>query len=102
LKRTRDKSKFDLLFEENCQYGFARNLWAMKPVGITICVLSLAPMAFLAYRQHGADGAEPLTLVAIAGAVIMLVVWLFWITPKWVRVPSEAYADRLLAALDSI
>ena len=100
IERTRDKEKFALLFEENCQYGFARNLWAMKPVGLTISMLSLAATAFVAYEQNAAGRVEPLTWVAIAGSVLMAIAWLFWITPRLVQVPSEAYADRLLAALD--
>jgi hypothetical protein len=31
-------------FSENCQYGFARHLWAMKSIGITISVVSLASL----------------------------------------------------------
>ena len=33
IERTRDKTRFRLLFEENCNYGFRRNLWGMKPLG---------------------------------------------------------------------
>ncbi len=51
LSRTRDKERFQLLFQENVNYGFRRNLWAMKPVGVTICVLSLVALAFI--TRHG-------------------------------------------------
>jgi len=27
LEKTRDKKAFPLIFEENCNYGFRRNLW---------------------------------------------------------------------------
>jgi hypothetical protein len=30
LSKTRDKERFQLLFQENVNYGFRRNLWAMK------------------------------------------------------------------------
>ena len=102
IERTRDKSKFDLLFQENCQYGFARNLWALKPYGVIVSVVSLVAVSYLAYAQSVGGGVQPLTLVAGAGAVALLAAWVFWVTPKLVQVPSEAYADRLLAALDSL
>ena len=31
---TRDKNKFPLVFDELCSYGFRRNLWGMRPIGI--------------------------------------------------------------------
>jgi len=103
IEQTRDKTRFDLLFQENCQYGFARNLWAMKAWGVGICLVSLAAVCYLAYLQHlGPAGIVPLTLICIATDVIILVAWLFWVTPKLAKIPSEAYADRLLASLDSL
>jgi hypothetical protein len=35
----------------NCQYGFARTLWAMKSIGITISVVSLASLGALTARN---------------------------------------------------
>ncbi|MEJ0010168.1 MAG: hypothetical protein WDN72_06460 [Alphaproteobacteria bacterium] len=36
--RTRDKATNELLLVENISYGFRRNLWAMKAVGVGICI----------------------------------------------------------------
>jgi len=102
IERTRDRAKYGLLFQENCQYGFARNLWAMKPVGICITLASLASVALLGYSQYRNTAIATLTIAAAAAAGILLYAWVFWITPRWVQVPSDAYADRLLAALDSL
>jgi len=102
IERTRDKEKFRLLFEENCNYGFRRNLWGMKPLGITACVLSLCVIvilglstSFAADRQVTAD----LYVYGIMSA-IMLLMWIRWITPQWVRVPGDAYAERLLGTIE--
>jgi hypothetical protein len=37
-ERTRDTRAFRLLFEELTNSGFRRNLWGLKPVGLSICV----------------------------------------------------------------
>jgi len=31
---TRDRSRFPLLYKENVNYGFRRNLWGLKPFGL--------------------------------------------------------------------
>lgn len=41
IGKTRDTSKFSLIYKENCNYGFRRNLLGMKPYGITISTLSI-------------------------------------------------------------
>src|SRR5262249_34016597 len=45
---TRDRGKFNLVFEENCNYGFCRNLWGLKPLGITVSVLGLVAISTVA------------------------------------------------------
>ena len=37
---TRDKSKHPLVFAENVNYGFRRNLWGLKPYGLAIATLA--------------------------------------------------------------
>ena len=34
IERTRDSRRFDRVFDENCQYGFRRNLWGCGTIGI--------------------------------------------------------------------
>jgi hypothetical protein len=33
---------------------------------------------------------------------LVLLAWIFWITPNWVKLTADAYADRLLGALSSL
>ncbi len=62
LSHTRDRARFALLFEENVNYGFRRNFWALKPVALTVAVVSLLiswggrPIRAKTYgkkREHG-------------------------------------------------
>ena len=36
ISRTRDHAKFPMVFEENCNYGFRRNMHGMRVVGLAI------------------------------------------------------------------
>src|SRR3954454_24014593 len=42
LAQTRDRKRFALLFEENVNYGFRRNFWAIKPLALTASIVTLA------------------------------------------------------------
>jgi len=42
IARTRDRKRFPLVFKENVNYGYRRNLWGMKPIGVTIAILGVA------------------------------------------------------------
>ena len=100
---TRGKNRFRLLFEENCSYGFRRNLWGMKPVGVVMAGLSVGAMSARGGWVLGNGERLPPELVgSLAGCTALLLVWVVVIRPGWVRVPSEGYADRLMEALESL
>src|SRR5262249_46640777 len=102
-EKTRDKERFPLVHAANREYGFRRNLWGMKPAAIALGVVSLAATIVPAFTDRISLPAEPLRMIAAAGAQAALVVfWVLRITPEWVRSTGFAYAERLLAACDSL
>jgi hypothetical protein len=101
LSKTRDKERFQLLFQENINYGFRRNLWALKPVGIVLGLLSLAALVFLTRVQARAGTIVWFGNVTAIGIVSLLLAWWFVrITPNWVKNAADGYAERLLACID--
>ncbi|MFZ0986501.1 MAG: hypothetical protein WAN27_02050 [Xanthobacteraceae bacterium] len=42
----------------------------------------------------------PETLVATAMVWVLAAIWMFVVTPSWVRLPADAYGAQLLAACD--
>jgi hypothetical protein len=102
--RTRDKARFPLVFEENCNYGFRRNLWGLKPWGITTSSIgSLLGARSLPQflRIHHVLGNA--TDLASAGICLgLLLVWVFLVSERWVRLPAQAYTDRLFEACESL
>lgn len=100
---TRDRARFGLLFEENVGYGFRRNLWAMKPVGIALSVAGLAAAGLRIWMtMSGGESPTVEAIAAIAVSAPLLAWWLLRITSHWVKVSSEAYARQLLAACDAL
>ena len=104
IERTRDTARFPLLFKENCQYGFCRNLWGCRTLGIWLAAIGLAVTGVLS----GLYAANVLTLsilgLVLSGGVdiILLLMLIFIVRPTWVRNAADAYADRLLGALENL
>ena len=103
IARTRDRKRFPLVFNENVYYGYRRNLWAMKPIGVTIALLSLAGCLWPIVASHTPVikvKADWWVSTAICAGLVL--VWLAWVTPAWVRIAAQAYAERLLEACDQL
>ena len=103
LEATRDRKKFPLLFEELKSYGFRRNLWGMKTVGLVLSIFSL--IVFSLYIIAALYQAETVKPILFWGTIANLIIILFWIVcvkPSWVRDVADAYAVQLLAACDKL
>lgn len=94
---TRSIEQFPVVFAENVTYGFRRNTWAIKPVGVVFSLVALLAAAVVA-RQGGAKSPTPLLWVALAMDIFFTAFWLFTVTEKWVRRSAIAYAEALFAA----
>ncbi len=102
INRTRDVKKFHLIYKENIQYGYCRNLFAMRFMGLTFSLLgSGACLAAGLWNTYTGDP-KIYSWVCLAADIVFLVWWVFVITPAWVRVPASAYAERLLESIENI
>jgi hypothetical protein len=101
--RTRDRTDFPLVFEENANYGFRRNMLGLRPWGLAIALLTLAASIALMVLSSGSFGhrAARWSLPA-AISLILAVFWWRAVTPEWVRVPADAYAERLIESIDAL
>ena len=105
ISKTRDKPRFSLLFKENVSYGFCRNLWAMRPIGIGSSAFGVAlALGHLlrTWRNLGSIHGTELIVAGINLLLLMLMLWYFRITPDWVRLRADAYAERLLEACENL
>jgi len=102
-EKTRDKQRFPILYGELVSYGFRRNLWGMKPLGIAVALAgTVAISVLLILRLHQAEPPSPIAVMVAASDLLFLAAWLFWIKPDWVRIPAEAYAGQLLIATENL
>jgi hypothetical protein len=101
LEKTRDAKRFPLILKENISYGFRRNLWGMKPAGIFISLIGLFGCgAIAANRWTESEEFAPIPILGTIVSAMAMALWIFRIKPDWIRLPAEAYAQRLLASCD--
>jgi len=91
LAHTRFQSKFRLIFEENVNYGFRRNLWAMKPAAIVINLVALACTGMPASRSAGQLSPDAAGVAALVLEATMFSWWVVRIRPGWVRSAADGY-----------
>lgn len=100
---TRDTKKYPLVFHENISYGYRRNICGLRPIGIVMSALSFMVSAGWLYYLHStAVAIAPESVGALACVLVILLLWAFRFTPDWVRIPADAYAERLAETLDSM
>ncbi len=100
---TRDTKKYHHLFKENVYYGYRRNLWGMRPIGIALSVLSfLGGLGWLGYQYKVGQELSVAVMGADALALALALLWIFRFTAEWVRIPADAYAERLAEAVDGL
>lgn len=98
---TRDTKKFPLLFQENINYGYRRNVWGLRPLGILISGSGCLTAAVLLYKSYEAAGLKEELLGALGLNLMLLLLWLFQFSSEWVRIPADSYAERLVETVDS-
>jgi hypothetical protein len=103
LSRTRDKTAFPLVFEENVNYGFRRNLWAMKRAGIAICVLGVLGTVIRAwYVWLNSAIVSSSAVVCLIVSAALLALWIMCIRPTWIKTTADAFAKQLVNACDRL
>ena len=113
---TRDTARFPLVFAENANYGFRRNLWGLRPIGTPIAVLlALYSWTLLSLTIWGRPWPEPwwdilpnpdsVAVIRLAVAVantILAAFWLFWVKPSWIKTVADAYAIKLFESVETL
>ena len=108
LAQTRDRERFELLFAENINYGFRRNVWALKPWAFRLEAMAFVVVAFVA--SESGTGELSIQFPALApelwASFVFIFVhasfFVFKIRAAWVRLAADAYARQLLAACDAL
>jgi hypothetical protein len=104
IQRTRSRETFPLVFTENRNYGFRRNMLGLRPWGRRISAASAAVAlgALIGALFGWINLAEIPLVVVLVASVTLLVIWNRTVTPEWVRRAADAYAARLLEAIETL
>ena len=108
LANTRDRERFGLIFAENINYGFRRNVWALKPWAFALEAIALVAVATVAleswtgelsttFSAFGAELYASLVFILVHASLFALK-----IRGAWIRPAADAYAQQLLAACDAL
>lgn len=101
-QNTRGK-EFRLLYQENTNYGFRRNLWGMRSAGIFVSIVgSLGCAGVTAWFVWEGSDKWLIAAVCFAISIVQAVLWIFRFTSDWVRTTAEEYARQLVATCDSL
>ena len=102
-EKTRDRKQFPVVFAENLNFGFRRNLWALKPYGIPASLVGIISCGLsISHQWHKSPPGLLLSIVGTAISVVLSFLWFVVFNPDWVRIPADAYAERLLGSLDNL
>ncbi len=109
LNHTRPDSgkNFDLLFKENIAYGFRRNALGIKPIGLIIAAGSILwTLAKEHTPGHPFIDLPSLTQLSetatasLTVSIVMMSIWIVFITKTSVRTMAFTYAEMLLRTCD--
>lgn len=98
-ERTRDRTKFPLVFAENVSYGFRRNLLGLRWWGIAIAIGGLTACGARLYlAPAGTSLVIPLVAMAMTFAICAFLA--LGVRPEWVRTAGFRYGEALLASTE--
>lgn len=106
LQNTRDKKRFGLLAAELATYGFRRNAYGIRWLGLSVCVLAALWALRKAYLVPHTTlvtlVSEPATATQLVLCVGLALVWLFYFGERMARDAAFTYARELLRSCDII
>ena len=105
---TQNKKNFPLVHIENANYGFRRNAYGLRLIGVIISIFSLSAVLLDAYFRYGAESIEahmafkPEIMAEVIFQLAFLVIWLLFFTKSRVRQAGFAYALALVGSCHAL
>lgn len=107
-EKTRDK-KYSLIHEENLNYGFIRNLYAMKTVFLgCFSVYTFFLLGLLIFSNWELTPKDYFATISVEHATCMIIhvtfylIWIFGITMKILNFAAKKYALAVVHAIDEV
>ena len=103
LSKTRDTKKYNLLFQENINYGFRRNLLGLKGIAILIIILLMISSFFYSFIMG--EYIVKFSSELLISEIILILILIFWIgivKENWIKIVAFSYAERLMETINTI
>jgi len=97
---TRDVKKYPVIFAENVNYGFRRNLFGVKPSAIFLCFFTFVVLELFTWFANGNVASNHILLMESLLILISLL-WYIIVNERFVKTAAFAYATALFLACDS-
>ena len=107
-EKTRDK-KYSLIHEENLNYGFIRNLYAMKTVFLgCFSVYTIFLLGLLIFSNWELTPKDYFATIPVEHTTCIIIhvafylIWIFGITMKILNFAAKKYALAVIGAIDTL
>lgn len=99
-ERTRDQSKFNVLYAENVSYGFRRNLYGLKYPGLILNAFVATASSWLIYRESGTNLSQ-YGIVLVVSAIHALY-FVAAVTSKSILDAADVYGRQLVLSCEQL
>lgn len=100
--RTRDSGKYPMVFKENVNYGFRRNLLGLRPLCIFVGIFCFALIIWRGFHNYRTSATiDPLLIGTAAIVFIYITIFILVVNKTWVKLPADAYARQLIETLNA-
>ena len=96
IVRTRDRTRYPLVYRGLTDYGFRRNLLGLKPLGVSLNFIALLLCLCEGWVSWQSREETDAAVGAAIISFVLLAIWLFWVTKKTVAISADRYARFLL------
>jgi hypothetical protein len=110
LGKSRDKKQFPLLAKENISYGFHRNGFGMRPLGLSCVAVAfgfwlvscglIKPDLANIFQWSAISNLSPIQIAMLTIYLSLGFLWALYFTPNRVKQAAFAYAEILLRSCD--
>lgn len=98
IELTSNKEEFRKIYVHNRDYGFRRNLIALRIPGMASSLIGISVGAFSIVQY----GCSVISIASISCGVLFGTFFFIRLTPEYVRVAAFSYATHLIAATDTL
>ena len=102
IRKTRDRSRFPLVFKGLTEYGFRRNLLGLKPFGLLLSITALLLCLWEIWAGWGSQEQIAVPVGAALLSLALLVTWVVWAQERTVAISANRYARFLLEAAQEL